>query len=99
MRRVGNIPLLEQARAQLLQAEIAIAHGAAKQAAWLARQRLGLLLGLEGGFSLPDTLPKSAPATTFAAGTVKVFVANVPNEPVLPVTALLASVQLIAVMA
>ena len=70
MRRAGNIPLLEQARAQLLQAEIAIAHGAAKQTAWLARQRLGLLLGLEGGFSLPDTLP-DMPATPRAIADIE----------------------------
>lgn len=58
MRRVGNLPLLDQARAQLLQAEIAIAHGAAKHTAWQAEQKLALLLGLEGGFALPDRLPE-----------------------------------------
>ncbi|MBX3455563.1 TolC family protein [Ferrovibrio sp.] len=58
MRRAGNIPLLDQARAQLLQAEIALAHAAARQQAWLTQQRLGLLLGLEDGFALPDRLPE-----------------------------------------
>ena len=44
------------------------------------------------------TQVKSAPATTRAAATVSTFVANVPKVPLLPVTVLLASVQLTALM-